>query len=104
MTPASAARSGTRGRSPFGFGRCIGRSGSIAKVKLAGPPRWARVDDQDITKTLSELPTRGTDDCTTRVLEVHERVMEVNQADAVRYQGAIQAGNSVNGFSRSASP
>jgi hypothetical protein len=62
------------------------------------------VEDQDSTKTLSELPTRGTDDCTTRVLEVHERVMEVNQADAVPYQEGIQAGNSGNGFSRSTSP
>ena len=69
-----------------------------------GETRGAAALGQNNTKTLSELPTRGTDDCTTRVLEVHERVMEVNQADAVPYQEGIQAGTSVNGFSTSTSP
>jgi len=55
---------------------------------------------EDSQRTADE----GTDDCTTRVLEVHERVMEVNQADAVPYQEGIQAGTSVTGFSTSTSP
>ena len=62
------------------------------------------MEDQDIAKTLSELPTRGTDDYATRVLEVYERVMEVYEASAVRYQAAIQAGTSLNGFSTSTNP
>jgi hypothetical protein len=43
MIPPRAARSGTRGRPPFGFGGSLGRSGSIA------PQRSSDTRARDIT-------------------------------------------------------
>jgi hypothetical protein len=36
MMPPNVARSGTRGRPPFGFGSSAGKSGSIASQRVSG--------------------------------------------------------------------
>jgi hypothetical protein len=47
--PPRAARSGTRGRPPFGFGGSLGCRGSIASQRSSETRNWLKVTDHDIT-------------------------------------------------------
>lgn len=60
------------------------------------------MDEQDMAKTLSELPTRGADDYVTKVIEVYQGVMRVYEPTEATYRAALEAGSESSGVSTSA--
>lgn len=59
-------------------------------------------DEQDSVRALDAFPPTGDDDIVGRIMSVYQHTMKVYGPAAATYQAAVEAGQSVNGFSTSA--